>query len=330
MKNVVRVAMIGCGGNGRGHLKVLAAHPEVELVALVDPARGMLDRARRDIPAVADLPTYADHRRMLKETDLDAVAISTPHTLHCRQILDSLSAGCHVLCEKPLTASVAETRKVITKAKSARKVIVVAFQRRFHAMRKFMRSFVRDKAFGKPLYIQSFCSQGWLTGVRGTWRQDPALSGGGQLNDTGAHIVDMIFWIMPSRPVEVTAMIENRGTRVDIDSTIAYRFADGALGSLAILGAGPANVFWEDMTVAGSKGRALFFRDGVLTASTGSELVEYKSFGRDGDRESHFIDVIKGRARNESPPEGFLPVIAFNEACWKSASLGGKPVKIKY
>ena len=330
MKNVVRVAMIGCGGNGRGHLKALTSHPEVEVVALVDPARAMLERARRDVPAVADLPAFADHRRMLKQTDLDAVAISTPHTLHFRQIIDCLSAGCHVLSEKPLTATLAEARKVVAKAKAARKVVVVAFQRRFEAMRKFMRSFVRDKAFGRPVYVQSFCSQGWLTGTRGTWRQNPALSGGGQLNDTGAHIVDMIFWIMPSRPVEVTAMIHNRGTRVDIDSSIAYRFADGALGSLAILGSGPPNLLWEDMSIAGSKGRALFFRDGVLSASTGTELVEYKQFGRDGNKDGHFIDVIKGRARNESPPEGFLPVIAFNEACWKSAGLGGKPVKIRY
>ncbi len=330
MKKVVKIGMIGCGGNGRGHLRALAAHPEAKVVALVDPAGAMLDRARREIPALAEAAAFADHRTMLREIDLDAVAISTPHTQHFRQITDCLDAGLHVLSEKPLTCSVAETKKVVAAARRRRRVVVVAFQRRFHAMRKFMRSFVRDEAFGRPLFVQSFLSQGWLRGTRGKWRQDPALSGGGQLNDSGAHIIDMIFWIMPSKPVEVSAMIENRGAKVDIDSTIAYRFANACLGSLAILGAGPTNVFWEDMTVAGTGGRALFFRNGVLAASTGTEMVEYTRFGRDGGSDGHFIDVIRGRAKNESPPQDFLPAIAFTEACWKSAGLAGRPVKIRY
>ena len=59
-------------------------------------------------------------------------------------------------------------------------------------------------------------------------------------------------------------------------------------------------------------------------------MVEYKSFGRDGNKDSHFIDVVRGRIRNEAAPEGFLPVIAFTEACRKSAKQGGRPVKIKY
>ncbi|MHC4715579.1 MAG: Gfo/Idh/MocA family protein [Planctomycetota bacterium] len=330
MKDVLRIGMIGCGGNGRGHLKALSAHPESEVVALTDPARGMIARARREIPALADVPAFADHRKMLAQVELDAVAISTPHTQHTGQIIDALNAGLHVLCEKPLTCSVADTKKVIAKARAKRRKIVVAYQRRWQAMRRFSRSFIRSKEFGKPLFVQSFLSQGWLWGTKGKWRQKPELSGGGQLNDSGSHLVDMIFWTMPSRPVEVSAMIENRGAKVDIDSAVSFRFADGCLGNLSILGAGPGNVFWEDLTIAGSGGQALFLRNGQLTVSTGSEMVEYKSFGRDADKHGHFIDVVKGRARNESPPEEFLPNIAFTQACWKSAAAGGRPVKIKY
>ena len=330
MGKVIRLAMIGCGGNAQGHLRAFDAHPEVQVVALVDPVKAMLDRSRRTVGALADVPAFADHRAMLKVTDLDAVAISTPHTQHIGQVIDALNAGLHVLCEKPLACSVADTKKIIAKAKAKRRQVVVAFQRRWQAMRKFMRSFVRDKSFGKPLFVQSFNSQGWLWATKGKWRQEPELSGGGQLNDTGAHLVDMIFWIMPARPVEVAALIDNRGAKVDIDSAISFRMADGALGNLSILGAGPRNVFWEDLTIAGTGGKALFFRDGVLTISTGSEMVEYKSFGRDGSSQGHFVDVVKGRAKNESPPQEFLPAIAFTQACWRSGKLGGKLVKIKY
>jgi len=263
MSDVLRIGMIGCGGNGRGHLKALSAHPESRIAAMVDPAKAMIDRARREIPALAEAPAFADHRAMLKAVELDAVAISTPHTQHTRQILDALNAGLHVLCEKPLTCSVADTKKVIA------------------------------------MFVQSFLSQGWLRGTRGTWRQEPELAGGGQLNDSGSHLVDMIFWTMPSRPVEVSAMIENRGAKVDIDSAISFRFADGCLGNLSILGAGPRNVFWEDLTIAGSGGQALFLRNGQLTVSTGTEMVEYKSFGWNGDKHAHFIDVGRGQGPGE-------------------------------
>ena len=330
MGKKVRVGMIGCGANGRGHLRGLTGHPEVEVVGLVDPAEGALERARREIPALADAQGFADHREMLQAVKLDAVAISTPHTLHVRQVLDCLDAGLHVLCEKPLACSVAETRKIIARSKARRRQVVVAFQLRWMDMRRFMREFVRDKAFGRPLFVQAFNSQGWLWGNRGTWRQDPKLSGGGQLNDTGAHLVDMIFWTMPSRPVEVTALIDNCGTKVDIDSAVAFRFADGALGTLSVVGSGPRGVFWEDMTIVGDRGRALFLRDGVLTACVDGRVMEFKRFGRDGSMHGHFIDVVKRRAKNASPPEDFLPAIAFTEACWKSARMGGRPVKIKY
>jgi len=330
MAKTLRIGMIGCGGNARGHLKALVAHPEAEVVALVDPSKAMLAAARQAVPALDGAPDFPDHRKMLRSVELDAVALSTPHTLHTRQIIDCLDAGLDVLTEKPLTCSVAETKKVVAKAKAKRKVVVVAFQRRFHAMRRFMRDFVRDKAFGKPLFVQSFLSQAWLTGTRGTWRQDPKLSGGGQLNDSGSHIIDMIFWIMPARPAEVSAFIDHRGAKVDIDSAISYRFADGALGNLSIAGAGPKGVFWEDMTIIGSNQRALFYRGGVLSVTVDGARADYKSFPRDGSPDAHFIDVVRGRAKNQSPPEDFLPAIAFTEACWKSGAQGGKVVKIKY
>lgn len=330
MSKRIRMGVIGCGGNARGHLRNLTGHPEVTIVALTDPAKWALEATRRTLPGLAEAPSFADHRRMLRQVDMDAVLISTPHTLHYRQITDSINAGCHVLCEKPLTTSTAETRKVIAHAKRKRKAVVVGFQRRFEAMRQFMRSFVRDESFGRPMSVQAFCSQGWLNAQRGQWRQDPGLSGGGQLNDTGAHIVDMILWTMPSKVVEVVALIDSRKTKVDIDSAVSFRFADGALGSLTIVGSGPRNVFWEDMTITGSNDRALFLRKGELTATTGSEVIEYKSFGRDGNKDSHFVDVVRRRAKNASPPRDFLAVIAFTEACWTSAAGGGKPVKVTY
>ncbi|KKK96993.1 hypothetical protein LCGC14_2657200, partial [marine sediment metagenome] len=66
MGKVIRLAMIGCGGNAQGHLRAFDAHPEVQVVALVDPVKAMLDRSRRTVGALADVPAFADPRAMLK------------------------------------------------------------------------------------------------------------------------------------------------------------------------------------------------------------------------------------------------------------------------
>lgn len=327
MPKPLRLALIGCGGNGRMHLRRMVEHNEVEMVALADPSADALDAAA----AVArEATTFKDYRKLLKAVELDGVVISTPHTQHKAQVIDALKAGLHVQIEKPLCCSVADTKKIAAAAKKARRHVVIAYQRRWSGLWNYIRNTVRDKSFGRPQLISSFLSQAWLTLTRGKWRQVPELAGGGMLNDSGAHLIDMIFWVMPSRPTEVAAFIDNRKAKVDIDSAITYRFANGCLGTLTVVGDGPRPVFWEDVTISGSGGRAVFMRDNVLTIVDASAVVEVKKFAADNNPDRHFVDVLRGRAENGCPPEAFLPNIAFTEACWKSAAQGGKVVKVKY
>jgi hypothetical protein len=117
---------------------------------------------------------------------------------------------------------------------------------------------------------------------------------------------------------------------VDIDSAITFKTLGGTLGTLTIIGSGPEQFFWEDETVTGEKGCSLFYRDRKLTATTGhkNEVVTVERFGQDTTPDAHFLDVIRGRTKNQSPPEEFLNVIRFTEAVWESAAKGGVPVKL--
>src|SRR5690242_1641441 len=88
----IRVGLIGCGGNMRGHLRRLETIREVEIIGIVEPAAENIAKAVEQFPALAGVPTFAAHQEMLR-LGPDAVEISTPHTLHAEQILDSLDAG---------------------------------------------------------------------------------------------------------------------------------------------------------------------------------------------------------------------------------------------
>jgi predicted dehydrogenase len=75
-----------------------------------------------------------------------------------------------------------------------------------------------------------------MKGTAGKWRQDPALSGGGQAYDSGAHILNSLLWSVESEPETVFAFTDNKGCAVDINSVMSIRFANGVLANITISG----------------------------------------------------------------------------------------------
>ena len=78
----IRVGFIGCGGNASGHLGRMLGIPEAQVVALCDVDQASLQRAKERNPQAEELPEFTHYQEMLEQVELDAVEISTPHTLH--------------------------------------------------------------------------------------------------------------------------------------------------------------------------------------------------------------------------------------------------------
>ena len=136
---MVRIGLIGCGGNMRAHIRRLLAVPGAEIVAIGEPSEANVAVTRETYPALAETPVYGSHKEMLDSLKPDAVEISTPHTLHFEQIMDSLDAGCHVLCEKPMVCSSEEAYQVVERARASGKVMMVSYQRHQQALYRWMR-----------------------------------------------------------------------------------------------------------------------------------------------------------------------------------------------
>src|SRR2546425_4328698 len=149
----IRVGLIGCGGNMRGHIRRLVTFPDVEIVAIVEPAAANVQTAREQYPQLAEVPVFDRHTEMLAAVRPDAVEISTPHTLHAQQILDSLDAGCHVLCEKPMTCSTAEAKAVVERTARTGKTMMVSYQRHQQALYRWMRRFIADGGLGALQFV---------------------------------------------------------------------------------------------------------------------------------------------------------------------------------
>src|SRR5215208_3074111 len=157
--NRIRVSLIGLGNNMMGHVRRLLDMPEVEIVAGVDPFGAA--KLHERYPQLAKLPHFADHNEMLESVKPDAVEISTPHSFHHRQILDSLRSGAHVLVEKPMVNSVREAEEVIRTRDETGKVVLVSYQRHTQPTFQKIKQLIDDRAIGKIEFIQALQNQQW-------------------------------------------------------------------------------------------------------------------------------------------------------------------------
>jgi len=327
----IRLAIIGCGGNMSGHVKRLVEQhaDEVEIVALVDPSNASIDRLVERNAAVAAVPRFESHREMLERVQPDAVEISTPHTLHFQHIMDSLDAGAHVLTEKPMVCEVEQAAQVIKRSRELGKVLIVSYQRHFQPLFRYIKQQIDAGELGEIQYITGLQNQNWYNGTKGKWRSVLALSGGGQLNDSGSHLLDILLYTTGLAVQHVHCFQEDFAGEVDINTAIALRFTNGAMGTLSIIGHAPGGM-WEDITIYGSKGSVCYRQSGVRGEPhrfqqrwfDRQDVVTDPELPAGSDPDTNFIDAIKGRADVQSPPICGLRVIELTEAAWRSARTG--------
>ncbi len=329
MARKVRLGLIGCGGIMNVHVQQLGAVRAAQIVGLADPSTRMLDRLVERNPSLDGTPRFSEYTDMLDEVDVDGAIIATPHTLHYEQIMTCLGRGLHVLTEKPMVCSTRDAKSVMRKASREDRILMIAYQRHFFPAFRYARKLVGSGKLGRITFVQALQAQEWLRGTRGTWRQNPALSGGGQLNDSASHLLDIMLWVTGLAPQKVYAEIDKRGSKVDILSGLTVRFRGGAIGNIAVVGDAPS--WWEEVTFYGDEG-ALYARGNRLLLQTGGPGAETKDVTDRtryrGDADRNFVDSILKRAEPQVPPICGLRVIQLTEAAWEAAR-AGTPVRVK-
>jgi predicted dehydrogenase len=319
----VRVGLIGVGGIAHGHVQRLKRMPEVKIVAMADTSEESILRMR-DRQGLTDVPAFSDYRDMLAKVEMDAVEIASPHTVHFEQAMACFEKGCHVLSEKPMVCTQEHAKILLAKAQETGKIIMLSYQRHYQPEFNYIKDLIESGALGQITFVSALQGQDWLRGCRGTWRHTMELSGGGQLNDSGSHLVDIILWITGLRAAEVFCFIENFDVPVDINSATSIKFTNGALGTISVMGDCPG--WWEDITFLGKEG-VLYYRNGRLfenLRSVQGDVVEVprEKMSGGGDPDMNFIDSILGRDVPKTPGICGLRVIELTEGAWESAKTG--------
>jgi len=155
----ITVGLIGKGAMGGGHLRVLAHRPDVQLVAVCDVDRTRREDGRETANSiyVANQPdggyhgcaAYNDYRELLARADIDAVLIATPDHWHALHSIDAAKAGKDVYCEKPLTMTIQEGRRLVETVRRYGRVFQTGTQYRSIPEIRQVCQFIRDGRLGK-------------------------------------------------------------------------------------------------------------------------------------------------------------------------------------
>jgi len=200
----VRAAIIGTGFIGPAHVEAARRIGGVELVALAeaDP-----DLARRKAAALGIPRATGDYRELLADPTIEVIHNCTPNRLHFEINRAILRAGKHVISEKPLAMSSAQTRALVGEAEQAGVLAAVDFNYRFYPLVQEMRAMAADGRLGRLYLAQGSYLQDWLyLETDYNWRLEPALGGSPRaVGDIGSHWFDLFRHVSGEEVAEVSA-----------------------------------------------------------------------------------------------------------------------------
>ncbi len=258
--NPYKVGLLGCGNRCKAHIQSINEVADIEVAALCDILPHKMERRAELIKNAPQPAHFTSLEQMLREADLDAVAVLLPNHLHKDASIAALESGKHVFCEKPMALTVKDCNAMIAASERSRKALQIGTQRRHSAKYKTLIDTIRTAPIGKILQSSINSYRGdWRVPLEDEyppgvpyWRMDQAKCGG-VVYEMGAHIIDANNWIFDSDPLSVTSLqgVNNFSlrTRDSMDHAgVVVNYSNGSLmtygGNLYNYGSAPNNYLY--------------------------------------------------------------------------------------
>ena len=268
----IRLGMVG-GGEGAfiGAVHRIAARLDDHYELVAGALASTPEKAQRSGRALglAAERIYDDYATMAKAEaaradGIEAVAIVTPNAMHAPVAEAFLKAGIHVICDKPVTTTLKDAKKLQALATKHKRVFAVTHNYTGYPMVRHARQMVREGRLGEIRVVQVEYPQDWLTEKleatgqkQAAWRADPARNGiGGAIADIGTHAFNLADYIT-GLPLDALCADLSRfvaGRALDDNAQVMLRYASGARGMLWASQVAPGNENNLRIRVYGSKG----------------------------------------------------------------------------
>jgi predicted dehydrogenase len=305
----------------------------VHALATRRPANAGLVAAENQIERIYDC-----YEALLQDPAIDAVYIPLPNHLHLPWTLKALSAGKHVLCEKPIACTAQEAQEMARAADRGNLFLMEAFMYRFHPRSREIKQLVSEGRIGKPRLVRSaFCfhmAEEML--ASGDNVRLKASMGGGALLDVGCYSVSVARWMMGAEPTQVQAQAIYHDTGVDVHVVGTLQFPGGGLATLE---ASFVSALQQTFTVVGTAGAIDLPHDAFIPWLHDAEYFQRSRDQEAGNRivvpaadeyqlmVEHFNDAVLGKSKLNFLFEDSIANMKVLDALAKAA-LTGNTVKL--
>ncbi len=346
-----RFGFIGAGWWATAnHIPVMAARPDVDLVAVCRLGAAELARVKNQFGFQF---ATEDYRALLAHCELDAVVVTSPHTLHFEHARAALEAGCHVMVEKPMCTRADDARELVRIAREKQRHLLVPYGWHFKPFVQEAKRRLDAGAVGRVEYVLCHMASpirslltghglrtGRAAGFAGeelfqpeapTWA-DPTIAGGGYGHAQISHSSGMMFWLTGLAARDVFAMMTAPAAPVELYDAITVRFDGGAIGSIS--GAGtvpePQARYQVDLRIFGDDGCLLLDCERARMQIRRHDGDHYTApltldagvYSCDGPP-NNFVDLVLGRTDvNWAPGDAAMRSVELLDAAYRSATSG--------
>ena len=255
--NKIGFAVVGLGSIAQSSVLPAFAHSKrATLVALVSRDKKKAQKLARKFKAESAYGND-EYAACLTTPEVSAIYIATPQGEHEMLTVKAAEARKHVLCEKPLAATVEQSARMVQACRQHRVLLMTAYRKYFEPSALYLKKLIRDGSLGRIDVIHTAFSELHSPGKSPAWLLDKRVAGGGPLMDLGVYCVNTSRWLVDEDPVEVSAQAWRhdpvRFSEVEEGISFRMNFASGlVVQATSTYGAAPSSF----LNVQGTKGWA--------------------------------------------------------------------------
>lgn len=237
MREPLRIGLIGVGKfASEYYLPIFYEHEEIQISALANKSEDKISKVSKEYNIKNLFSGDGGWRKLVSLDEINAVIICTPNHLHAEMAIAAMSAGKHVLVEKPMAVSLDEGKVMIQTAMENGVILMVSFPQRFLSTMQECKRILNSNILGKIHAIESKLGhpgpEYW--NPSGEWFFDTSKSSGGVLIDLGIHQIDYLCWLTDKKIREVSAFISTSKPNISVEDNalLIANFEDNILASL--------------------------------------------------------------------------------------------------
>jgi len=324
---MIRAGMVGLGWWGKRLLE--AARPAGDRIRFVHAVSPRPD-LRRDVADAHGLRLSSSIAEMLRDPEIQAVVLATPHSMHADQIEEVARGKKPILCEKPFTLKRADAVRAVRACEQAGVLLALGHNRRFLPALAELKRLIADGVLGRLLHVEGHISNQNSSSNFAAWRHDADESPAGGLTGTGVHMLDCFVNLLgPVRRVS-TQLLTWQAPPDALDSlSVLLEFRNGMSGTLATVRVTP--VTWR-LHLFGTEGNAENHDQTEIAVRVAGKPVERRSLPEADTLRLEleaFADAVEGRAPYPIPYDQMIDTVAAFEAITNSVATGGIATEVE-